>query len=163
MAADKPPKLTHIDTEGAARMVDVGQKAPSKRVALAEARVRLNESTLKVLADGNSKKGDVLAAARIAGIQAAKRTADLIPLCHTIPLTHVTVELHLKRWGVHIVTRAETIFHTGVEMEAMTAASVAALTIYDMMKSVERGITIEQIRLLEKAGGQTGVWTRPDF
>ena len=141
-------------------MVDVGDKPATRRVAVAEARVRLGAAARRELASKKARKGDVAAAARIAGIAAAKRTSDLIPLCHPIPLTRVEVDLHAMRGGVRVVARAETVGPTGVEMEALTAAAVAALTLYDMLKAVERGITIESVRLLEKHGGRSGSWVR---
>jgi cyclic pyranopterin monophosphate synthase len=159
-AAAMPKKrLTHVDEAGAMRMVDVGAKAATHRIAVAEAFVRLGDEARAALA-GDTKKGDVLAAARVAGIMAAKRTSELIPLCHPLPLTHVKVELEPGPEGVRVQARAETTAPTGVEMEAMTAAAVAALTLYDMLKAVERGITIERVRLLEKSGGQSGSFHR---
>jgi len=151
-------ELTHLNQAGEMHMVDVGDKSATKRVAVAEARVKLSAAARRAL--GSAKKGDVLAAARLAGIQAAKRTSELIPLCHAVPLSHVAVELHGKSWGVQITTRAETVAVTGVEMEALTAASVAALTLYDMLKAVDRGIAIESVCLLEKSGGRSGTWRR---
>lgn len=156
----KSPALTHVDARGQMRMVDVGAKPQTHRVATAEARVRMGARARRCVTGSNAKKGDVLAAARLAGIQAAKRTSDLIPLCHPIGLSHAAVELEVKSWGVRVVARTETVSATGVEMEAMTAASVAALTLYDMLKAVERGMVIESVRLLEKRGGQSGPWKR---
>ena len=155
--------LTHLDSSGRARMVDVGEKPVTERRAVARAVVRvLPETALKVLA-GDAPKGDVLGVARIAGIQAAKRTAELIPLCHPLPLTFVGVEGSVDAQGGSIVLTAEarTTGPTGVEMEAMTAASVAALTVYDMVKGIERGAEIGEVVLLEKSGGRSGHWTRP--
>jgi cyclic pyranopterin phosphate synthase len=152
--------LTHVDERGEMRMVDVGDKEATHRVAVAEARVLLGDEARAAIAGGTAAKGDVLAAARLAGIQAAKRTSELIPLCHPLPLTHAEVELTLEEWGVRVQTRTETVGRTGVEMEALTAASVAALTLVDMLKAVERGITIETVRLLEKRGGRSGDWRR---
>ncbi len=151
--------LNHLDARGQAHMVDVGHKPASRRIAIAEARVRLSAKAREALAQG-SKKGDVLAVARVAGIQAAKRTSALIPLCHLVPLSHVAIELEPTASGLHIESRAESVAPTGVEMEALTAASVAALTVYDMLKAVDRGITIETIRLLEKRGGKSGTYKR---
>ncbi len=142
-------------------MVDVGAKPTTQRVAVAEAFVRLGSRTRELLAQGAAAKGDVLAAARLAGIQAAKHTWELIPLCHPIALTHTAVEVTPERQGVRITTRAETSAPTGVEMEALTAAAVAALALYDMLKAAERGITIEAVRLLVKSGGRSGTWRRP--
>jgi cyclic pyranopterin phosphate synthase len=141
-------------------MVDVGHKAATRRVAVAEARVRLGAAARRALTDPDSPKGDVQAAVRLAGIMAAKRTADLIPLCHPLPLSHVSVTVTPRRFGAHIVARAETTGPTGVEMEALTAASVAALTLYDMLKAIERGIVIEAVQLVEKTGGKSGPWRR---
>lgn len=141
-------------------MVDVGHKPATRRMAVAEARVKLGVAARRELNSPQAKKGDVLATVRLAGIQAAKRTSELIPLCHPIPLSHVKVEVLPRSWGVSIQARAETVAGTGVEMEAMTAASVAALTLYDMLKAVERGIVIERVCLLRKEGGRSGTWTR---
>lgn len=155
------PKLTHVDEAGDARMVDVGEKERTARVARAGARVRVSPSTMTLLRDGSTPKGDVLATARIAGIQAAKRTAELIPLCHPIALTSTKVLLTLEgETEIHVEAIVRCMDRTGVEMEAMTAASVAALTVYDMLKGVERGIVIEAVRLLEKDGGRSGHYVR---
>lgn len=153
-------KLTHLDDKGEARMVDVTDKAVTEREARAEATIRMAPATLKMIIDGEHPKGDVLATARIAGIMAAKRTHDLIPLCHALNLTSVKVELTPGDDGasVHIITRCKLAGQTGVEMEALTAASIAALTLYDMCKAVDRGMTIDQVRLLEKKGGRSGHW-----
>ncbi len=153
-------QLTHIDDEGAAHMVDVGAKAETAREAVAAGRVRMQAETLRLIIEGNLPKGDVLAAARIAGIMAAKRTAELVPMCHPLLLTHVAVDLAPDEAGscVAITATVRCKGQTGVEMEALTAASVAALTIYDMAKAVERGMVIEGIRLLEKRGGKSGHW-----
>ncbi len=155
-------RLTHIDPEtGAARMVDVGGKAETERVAKARARVRLETSTWEAVRAGDVKKGDVLGVARIAGIQAAKRTAELIPLCHPLRLTSTKVEVSAERPGlVEIEATVKAFDRTGVEMEALTAASVAALTVYDMCKALERGIVIEEVCLLEKDGGKSGPFKR---
>lgn len=156
-------KLTHTDSEGKARMVDVSEKKETLRKAAAEATVRMSADTLTAVAEGSTPKGDVLATARLAGIAAAKRTPDLIPLCHPLRLTDVNVELKLNHENLCVEIRADaTAFdRTGVEMEAMTAAAVAALTLYDMCKGLERGIEITAVRLLEKSGGRSGHWTRP--
>ena len=153
--------LTHLNDKGEMHMVDVGEKPSTHRVARAQARVRLGEASRQAIANG-SKKGDVLAAARFAGITGAKQTSNLIPLCHPLGLSHVSVDITLTSWGLLIEAQAETHGPTGVEMEAMTAASVAALTIYDMLKAVERGIIIESTALVEKRGGRSGHWTRSD-
>lgn len=155
-------KLTHLDEAGQAHMVDVGSKAETQRLGVAEARVRMQPDTLKLILEGGHKKGDVLAVARIAGIQAAKRTWELIPLCHPIMLTSVKVEITPEGDNsLHIQARCKNTGQTGVEMEALTAVSVAALTIYDMCKAVDRGMSVEQVRLVEKAGGKSGDWLRP--
>ncbi|MGC5702554.1 cyclic pyranopterin monophosphate synthase MoaC [Pseudomonas sp. NFXW11] len=149
--------LTHLDSQGRATMVDVTDKAVTFREAVAEARVRMLAPTLQMIISGGHPKGDVFAVARIAGIQAAKKTSELIPLCHPLMLTSVKVELSAEGPDcVHIVARCKLSGQTGVEMEALTAASVAALTIYDMCKAVDRGMTIEGVRLLEKLGGKSG-------
>ncbi len=151
--------LSHLDASGAARMVDVSDKAETSRVALAEALVRMKPATLALIQQGGMPKGDVIATARIAGIMAAKRTPDLIPLCHPLPVTGVTVELSPSGDDTLLIrATVKTTGKTGVEMEALTAASVAALTVYDMCKAVEKGMRIEGIRLLEKHGGKSGDW-----
>ena len=152
--------LTHLDSDGHMRMVDVAAKPETKRVALAEARVLLAPETRAQLLAGDVPKGDVLAAVRLAGIQAAKKTAELIPLCHPISLSHVSVDVTVCSWGVEIIARAESTGRTGVEMEALTAVNIAALTLYDMLKAVEREIVIERVQLLEKHGGKSGSWLR---
>jgi cyclic pyranopterin phosphate synthase len=154
--------LTHLDSSGRARMVDVGEKPTTERRAVARAVVRVSPETAHKVLAGDAPKGDVLGVARIAGIQAAKRTAELIPLCHPLPLTFVGVEGSVDADAGSIVLNAEarTTGQTGVEMEAMTAASVAALTVYDMVKGIERGAEIAEIVLLEKSGGRSGHWTR---
>lgn len=153
-------KLTHLDAEGAARMVDVGAKPDSERVAVAEGRVLMQPETLRLIREGALRKGDALTVARIAGIMAAKRTSEWIPLCHPLALTHLDVELALDEAEscVRIKATARTIGKTGVEMEALTAVSAAALTIYDMAKAVDRGMTISGVRLLEKRGGVHGAY-----
>ena len=149
--------LTHLDSQGRANMVDVTDKAVTSREAVAQAVVRMRPETLAMIVQGDHPKGDVFAVARIAGIQAAKKTADLIPLCHPLMLTSVKVELSAQGTeAVLIVARCKLAGQTGVEMEALTAASVAALTIYDMCKAVDRGMTIEGVRVLEKLGGKSG-------
>lgn len=149
--------LTHLDAEGRAQMVDVSAKPATARVAVAEARVRMKPATLRGLRSGDTRKGDVLAVARIAGIQAAKRTSELIPLCHAIHLTKVTMDLRLEAGMVVITATAHALDRTGVEMEALVAASTAALTVYDMLKAVDRGMSFD-VRLLSKDGGKTGAW-----
>ena len=153
-------KLTHFDERGAARMVDVAQKAETHRIAVAGGSIRMLPATLVVVKSGSAKKGDVLGVARIAGIQAAKRTSELIPLCHPVPLTSVTIDFTLDEPGARVECRArvECTARTGVEMEALTAVQVALLTIYDMCKAVDRGMTIEGVRLLEKRGGKSGTY-----
>ena len=149
--------LTHLDSQGRAAMVDVTDKAVTAREAIAEAWVRMRPETLRMIVDGEHPKGDVFAVARIAGIQAAKKTSDLIPLCHPLMLTSVKLELRAEGPdAVHISARCKLAGQTGVEMEALTAASIAALTIYDMCKAVDKGMVIEQVRLLEKTGGKSG-------
>jgi cyclic pyranopterin phosphate synthase len=150
--------LTHLDEHGKARMVDVGAKAETSRIAVAEGRIRMSPEALAAIRDGAVPKGDVLAAARIAGIMAAKKTADLIPLCHPLALTWVTVDFTLEDDAVRVTASAALTGRTGVEMEAMTAASIALLTIYDMAKAVDKGMVIEALRLIEKRGGKSGDW-----
>jgi cyclic pyranopterin phosphate synthase len=153
--------LTHFDDQGASRMVDVGDKPVTPRLARATARVRMAEATLQLVQAGTGKKGNVLEVARLAGIMAAKRTAELIPLCHSLPLDAVEIAFSfLDSQSVEISATARVTAKTGVEMEAMIAASVAALTIYDMCKGVDRGIVIEQVRLEEKSGGRSGHFVR---
>jgi cyclic pyranopterin monophosphate synthase len=155
--------LTHLDAQGHAHMVDVTDKANTFREASAEARVRMRPQTLQMIVQGEHPKGDVFAVARIAGIQAAKKTSDLIPLCHPLLLTGVKVQLSPEGEDVvHIRATCKLAGQTGVEMEALTAASVAALTIYDMCKAVDRGMVIEQVRLLEKLGGKSGHYKLED-
>lgn len=153
-------ELPHLDDSGHARMVDVGAKPATERVAEAEVVVHLEPDTTEVLFRGSLPKGDALAVARIAGIQAAKRTADLIPLCHPIAVTSVEVTVEESADGARILTRVATTASTGVEMEALTAASVAALALYDMIKAQERGAVIGGLRLLRKSGGRSGEWVR---
>ena len=156
----KKRTLSHVDAEGRSRMVDVSGKEPTRRVARAEAFVEMSGATLKLLRANALPKGNPLETARIAGIQAAKKTSDLIPLCHPLPLTHVDVSITMARGGVRLESTASTKAETGVEMEALTAAAVAALTLYDMCKAVEKGITIANVRLVEKTGGKSGRWVR---
>ena len=152
--------LTHFDQEGQAHMVDVGGKTETRRIAKACGSIKMNASTLALIASGTASKGDVLGVARIAAIQASKRTAELIPLCHPLYLTRVAVEFHINQenTAVDCIVTAETFGRTGVEMEAMTATSIALLTIYDMCKAVDRGMILGEIRLLEKQGGKSGHW-----
>jgi cyclic pyranopterin phosphate synthase len=153
-------KLTHFDAAGQAHMVDVGAKSETRRIARAAGRIVMLPATLDTIAQGSAKKGDVLGVARIAAIQAAKRTSDLIPLCHPLALTRVGVALELDRAAsaVECIVTVETLGRTGVEMEALTAVSVGLLTIYDMCKAIDRGMRIEAIALLEKQGGRSGHW-----
>ena len=151
-------QLTHLDEHGAAHMVDVAAKPVTHRRAVAEAIVRMRPETLAMIVEGRAPKGDVFAVARIAGIQAAKRTSDLIPLCHPLPITHVSVDLEPGEAEVRITAVVETDGKTGIEMEALTAASLASLTLYDMCKAVDRGMEIASVRLLEKSGGASGTW-----
>ncbi|HQS09207.1 MAG: cyclic pyranopterin monophosphate synthase MoaC [Rhizobiales bacterium 24-66-13] len=157
-------ELTHLDAQGAARMVDVSQKAVTTREALAEGRVVMAAPTLELILSGNAKKGDVLGVARIAGIMASKRTHELIPLCHPLMISKVEVEIEPDATlpGLVVRARVKTSGQTGVEMEALTAVSLACLTIYDMAKAADRGMRIEGIRLLEKAGGRSGEWRADD-
>ena len=158
--ASRKADLTHLDSEGRARMVDVTGKSETVRVARAEAIVEMSASTVKLLRDRALPKGNPLEVARIAGIQAGKKTSELIPLCHPLPLTHLDVSIEVTDTGARIESIARTKAETGVEMEAMTAAAVAALTLYDMCKAAEKGITIGPVRLLEKTGGKSGHWSR---
>jgi cyclic pyranopterin phosphate synthase len=156
------PELSHLDEQGQARMVDVGSKPATERRAVARAVVRVSHETASIVQAGDAPKGDVLATARIAGIQAAKRTAELVPLCHPLALTFIGVEgsIDPSDCTITLTAEARTTGPTGVEMEAMTAASVAALTVYDMVKGIERGAVIEEIVLLSKEGGASGTWRR---
>jgi cyclic pyranopterin monophosphate synthase len=153
-------KLTHLDEKGRARMVDVSEKAATSRRAVAESYIRLSRRTMSLLKKGKLPKGNALETARLAGILAAKRTPDLIPLCHPLLLTHVAVDAKVRSDGVHFLASVSCTGSTGVEMEALTAASVAALTLYDMVKAVEKGATIERVQLLEKSGGKSGLYRR---
>ncbi len=156
------PKLTHVDDEGSARMVDVGGKAETARTAVAESRVRMSPETAAAVARGDAPKGDVIATARLAGIQAAKRTSDLIPLAHPLTLDFVDVRAHVdvEAGCVTLTGEARTTGRTGVELEALTASTIAALTVYDMVKGIEKGVEIERIGLVSKAGGKSGDWVR---
>ncbi|QIM53701.1 cyclic pyranopterin monophosphate synthase MoaC [Hydrogenophaga crocea] len=157
-AAPTGSPLTHFDAQGQAHMVDVGAKASTDRVAVAEGRITMQPATLALIESGTAKKGDVLGVARLAGIMAAKKTSDLIPLCHPIALTRVAVDFEVDRGTNSVLCRATTACtgQTGVEMEALTAASVALLTVYDMCKAVDRGMVVEGVRLVEKRGGKSG-------
>ena len=159
-SANKSNPLTHIGADGEARMVDVSDKVATDRVAIAEGRVRMARSTLTAILAGDAKKGDVTGAARIAGIMAAKKTSDLIPLCHPLALTKVSIDIAPDKALPGLAVRAEArcVGPTGVEMEALTAVSVACLTIYDMVKAIDRGMSIEAVRLTEKRGGKSGEW-----
>lgn len=154
------PELTHFDAAGQAHMVDVGGKDETKRIAVARGSIRMKPETFALIRDGNAKKGDVIGIARIAAIQGAKRTADLIPLCHPLALTRVTVDFALDETlpGVHCTTQVETLGRTGVEMEALTAVQVGLLTVYDMCKAVDRGMIITEVKVMEKHGGKSGDW-----
>jgi cyclic pyranopterin phosphate synthase len=154
-------KLTHIDETGRANMVDVSEKAVTAREALAEGFVRMDTATLSLALSGDAKKGDVRATAEIAGIMAAKKTSDLIPLCHPLALSKVEVRVEPGDGGLSVTARVRTSGQTGVEMEALTAVSVACLTVYDMLKAADKAMTIENVRLLTKTGGKSGDWTRP--
>lgn len=164
MSTDPGARLTHLDEHGRARMVDVSSKASTERSALARAVVRVSTETARAVDAGDAPKGDVLGVARIAGIQAAKRTAELIPLCHPLALSYVGVEatVDAEAGTITVGAEARTTGPTGVEMEALTAAGVAALTVYDMIKGMERGARIEEVALLEKAGGRSGHWRRDE-
>ena len=154
--------LTHFDDDGNAHMVDISDKQNSFRTAKAACSIQMSLETLKIIADGNSKKGDVLNVARIAGIQGAKKTSDLIPLCHPISLTKISLDLTLndKIPGVEIISTVKTTGPTGVEMEALTAASISALTVYDMVKSLDKSIIVKDLRLIFKNGGKSGLYER---
>ena len=150
--------LTHLDASGAAHMVDVGGKTPTRREATATGRIAMSREAATAIRDGSAKKGDVLAVARVAGIMAAKRTSDLIPLCHPLPLTSIALNLTVEDAAVVATATVATDGKTGVEMEAMTAVSIALLTVYDMAKAIDKGMTIEAVRLLAKSGGRSGDW-----
>ncbi len=155
-------QLTHFNQSGEAHMVDVGDKAITSRTAITEGFISMQDDTLRLIESGQHKKGDVLGIARIAGIMASKKTADLIPLCHPLPITHVEIKLtpQPENGGVHCLTTVKTQGQTGVEMEALTATQIALLTIYDMCKAVDRGMVMHSIQLLEKSGGKSGHWRR---
>lgn len=157
-------EFTHFNSEGDAHMVDVGEKAITKRTAIAEGRITMQPETLSLILKGEAKKGDVLGVARIAGIMGAKKTADLVPLCHPLMLSKVSIELEPREaeHSVRCTATVQTSGQTGVEMEALTAVQVTLLTIYDMCKAVDKGMTMEGIRLLEKTGGKSGHWTRAE-
>jgi cyclic pyranopterin phosphate synthase len=162
--ADRPRVLTHFNAAGVAHMVDVGDKDATERTAIAEGYIGMAPETMRLIVEGGHKKGDVLGIARIAGIMASKKTAELIPLCHPLALTHVDLVLEPDAEERRVRCRAtvKTIGQTGVEMEALTAVQIALLTIYDMCKAVDRGMTIETVRLLEKSGGKSGHWQRSE-
>ena len=153
-------QLSHIDDEGRVRMVDTSDKAPTTRKAVASARVLMSRETVNAVQEHRTPKGDPLEAARLAGIMAAKRTAELIPLCHPLPLTHVDVQAGIEDYGVYLEASVSTNAQTGVEMEALTAVSIAALTIYDMCKALDKGIIISDVRLESKTGGKSGDYNR---
>ena len=155
-------RLSHLDARGEARMVEVGEKPETRREAVAECVVHMAPETLEAVRSASLEKGDALAVARVAGIMAAKRTSDLIPLCHPLPITGVDVDFEFLAEGLRIEARARVTGRTGVEMEALTAAAVAGLTMIDMVKAVEPGVAIEAVRLLEKSGGKSGVWRRAE-
>ena len=161
MKADND-KLTHIDENGKAQMVDVGSKEDTDRSATASGKVLMSIETIEALKKQELQKGDVLGVARVAGIQAAKKTSDLIPLCHPLAINFASVDFIIKESHVEIEATVKTFGKTGVEMEALTACAVAALTIYDMCKAVDKSVTIEEIKLLEKTGGKSGDWHRPE-
>lgn len=155
-------QLSHIDDEGRVKMVDTSSKATTTRNAVASARVLMSRETVNAVQARRTSKGDPLEAARLAGIMAAKRTAELIPLCHPLPLTHVDVQAKIEDYGVHLESSVSTNAQTGVEMEALTAVSIAALTVYDMCKALDKGITISDVRLERKTGGKSGDFHRTD-
>ena len=151
-------KLTHIDSQGSARMVDVGTKSDTRRVAVAGGLIRMRAAALAAIVEGNAPKGDVLGTARIAGIMAAKKTGELIPMCHPLVLDAINIDFAFVETGVQVTATASLTGKTGVEMEALTAAGVALLTIYDMAKALDKGMVVEGVRLLEKRGGKSGHW-----
>lgn len=153
-------RLTHLDEQGQARMVDVGAKAVTQREAVAECRVRMSAETLRAVREADLAKGDALAVARVAGIMAAKRTSDLIPLTHPLPISSVAVDFELEADAVRVLATARVTGQTGIEMEALTAAAVAGLTLIDMVKGLEKGVYLENVRLLSKTGGKSGEWRR---
>jgi cyclic pyranopterin phosphate synthase len=154
-------KLTHLDEQGAAHMVDVSAKAVTRREATAAGHIAMSAEALAAIREGATKKGDALGVARVAGIMAAKRTSDLVPLCHPLPISSVSVDFALGETGIDATATVSTTGQTGVEMEALTAVSVALLTLYDMAKAIDRGMTIGAIRLLAKSGGRSGDWRAP--
>ena len=154
-------ELTHLDEHGNARMVDIGGKAPSQRIAIAAGRITMSSAALAAIRSGDAPKGDVLAAARIAGIMAAKKTAELIPLCHPLALDAVTLDFAFETSAIHATAAVSLTGKTGVEMEALTAVSVALLTIYDMAKALDKAMMIGDVKVLEKRGGKSGDWTSP--
>ena len=158
MSSEQP--LTHLDMQGNARMVDVGDKDSTQRIAVAEGRITMSEATARLISDGGHKKGDVVAIARIAGIQGAKQCSQLIPLCHPLMLTSVSLEVTVESAAVHVSATCKVQGQTGIEMEALTAVSVACLTIYDMCKAVDKDMVIGEIKLLEKQGGRSGHYVR---
>ena len=155
-------KLSHVDDEGRVKMVDTSGKQSSLRQAIASARVLMSQKTIDAISNQRTPKGDPLEAARLAGIMAAKRTAELIPLCHPLPLTHVDVQAKIEAYGIHLESSVSTEAQTGVEMEALTAVSIAALTVYDMCKALDKGIVISDVRLEHKTGGKSGDFVRSD-
>lgn len=156
------PELTHLDSRGQARMVDVGEKPVTARRAVAAATLVTGEAILQALREGNTPKGNALEVARLSGIAAAKRTAELIPLCHQLPLDHVAVDFRLEQDRIHIRAEVKATAKTGVEMEALTAVTVAGLALYDMLKALGKGMVLGEIRLLRKEGGKSGVWEREE-
>lgn len=160
---EKTSRLTHLGDDGAARMVDVGGKAQSKRKAVASGRITMSSEALTAIREGNASKGDVLGAARIAGIMAAKRTGEIIPLCHPLALDAVEIDFAFEDGTIRVTASASLSGRTGVEMEAMVAVSVALLTIYDMAKAIDKAMVIGEVQLLEKSGGKSGHWTGPDL
>ena len=160
MAEEKPTTLTHLDAEGRITMVDVGAKPVTQRTAEASGVVKMSPTTVAAIRERRTPKGDPLETARLAGIMAAKRTAELIPLCHSLTLSHADIQITLKDDGAYLTATATTSAQTGVEMEALTAVSVAALTLYDMCKAIDRGMVITDIRLERKSGGRSGEWRR---
>jgi len=158
LSSEQP--LTHLDAQGNARMVDVGDKDSTQRIAVAEGRITMSEATARLISDGGHKKGDVVAIARIAGIQGAKQCSQLIPLCHPLMLTSVSLEVTVESAAVHVRATCKVQGQTGIEMEALTAVSVACLTIYDMCKAVDKDMVIGEIKLLEKQGGRSGHYVR---
>jgi len=162
MARSEKPRLSHVGRDGSARMVDVSEKPPSHREAVARGSVRISKEAMKLVREGRSKKGNVVEAARLAGILAAKRTSDLVPLCHPLALDHIDVALSESENGFDIEARVRARGPTGVEMEALTAVSVCALTVYDMVKAADKTMVIENIRVMEKKGGRSGHYVRRD-